>query len=194
MERHKEFAIPIERCPSCGASGSSEFRGRILKVPYFGEIMETLVSCSKCNLRHADVMCLGEHPPMRYEFLISSDRDMSVRVVRSSTGTIKVPELGVTIEPGPASQGYVSNVEGVLNRIEEVLKLAIAQADEPRKKRGQALIEKLQAIRQGKLKARLILMDPFGHSAIVDERAKKRKLKRSEILALKAGPLRLRRT
>lgn len=185
MERSREFSIPIERCPSCGSPKSSELKGKILEIPYFGEVMETLLSCSNCNLKHVDVMCLGEHPPTRYEFLISSERDLMVRVVRSSTGTIEVPELGVKVEPGPASQGYISNVEGVLNRIEEVLKLAIERASESRKKRGQALIKKLQAIRQGKLKARLILLDPFGHSAIVNERARKRRLRGDEISALK---------
>jgi len=110
-------------------------------------------------------------------------------VVKSSTGTMKVPELGVTVEPGPASEGYLSNVEGVLNRIEQAVKLAMKKARGAQRRRGEAVMRKIEAIRGGKLKARLIIMDPFGHSAIVAERVKKRELKRRELMSLKTGPI-----
>jgi zinc finger protein len=111
------------------------------------------------------------------------------RVVKSSTGTMKVPELGVTVEPGPASEGYVSNVEGVLNRIERAVKIALEEAKGPQRRRGEAVMKKIEAIRAGKLKARLIIMDPFGHSAIVAKRVRKRELKRHELTSLKTGPI-----
>jgi zinc finger protein len=189
--RPREFKLPIERCPLCGATGTFHIKGRIDDIPYFGEVMETLLTCSGCNYRHADVMCIGERIPMRYEFHISTKDDLTVRVVKSSTGTIKVPELDVTVEPGPASEGYVSNIEGVLNRIEAAVKLAIKKADARQRRRGKAVMKKLHSIRAGKLKARMIVMDPFGHSAIVDERVKKRRLKKRELASLKTGPLRL---
>lgn len=118
---------------------------------------------------------------MRYEFQITSERDLMVRVVKSSTGTIKLPELGVTVEPGPSSEGYVSNIEGVLDRVEGAIKLAVKEADAVRRRRGEAKIKKLDAIRAGKRRARLIISDPFGHSAIVDKRAKKRRLMKREL-------------
>jgi zinc finger protein len=188
MQR-REFELPLERCPSCGATGAFQIRGRIDDIPYFGEVMETLITCNNCNLRHADVMCLGERKPMRYEFKIVSEADLMARVVKSSTGTMKVPELGVTVEPGPASEGYVSNVEGVLNRIERAVKIALEEAKGPQRRRGEAVMKKIEAIRAGKLKARLIIMDPFGHSAIVAKRVRKRELKRHELTSLKTGPI-----
>jgi len=187
MQR-REFVLPIERCPSCGATKTFQIKGRIDDIPYFGEVMETLLTCSNCSLRHADVMCLGERKPMRYEFKIASEADLMTRVVKSSTGTMKVPELGVIVEPGPASEGYVSNVEGVLNRIEQAVKLAMKKAESAQRRRGESVMRKIDAIRGGKLKARLIIMDPFGHSAIVTKRVKKRGLKRRELMSLKTGP------
>lgn len=187
-----EFELPLERCPLCNVEGSFYIRGRIDDIPYFGEVMETLMKCESCKFKHADVMCLGERKPMRYEFLITSEKDLTVRVVKSSTGTIKVPELGVKVEPGPASEGYVSNIEGVLDRIEEAVKLALEGTDDVRRRRGEAILKKIDAIRAGKLKARLVVMDPFGHSAIVDGRAKKRELKQREMKSLKTGPIQLR--
>ncbi|GAH91538.1 unnamed protein product [marine sediment metagenome] len=96
--------------------------------------------------------------------------------------------LGVTVEPGPASEGYVSNVEGVLNRVEGAIKLAIKKNDATKRRRGQAKLKKLDEIRAGKRKARLIFMDPFGHSTIVNRRAKKRELTKRELALLRGGP------
>jgi len=182
--RKREFVLPIERCPVCGARDNFRVKGRIDEISYLGELMVTFANCTSCKFRHADVMCLGERPPLRYEFQITSEEDLKVRVVKSSTGTIRLPELGVTVQPGPASQGYVSNVEGVLDRVEEAIKLAIKKVDATKRRRGQAKLKKLGEVCTGKRKARLILMDPFGHSAIVDERAKKRKLTKRELASL----------
>lgn len=181
----REFTLPVERCPICGATGTFQFMGRISEIPYFGEMLSTSVNCTACKFRHADVMCFGERKPARYEFTISSDKDMMVRVVKSSTGTVRIPQLGVKIDPGPASEGYVSNVEGVLERIETALTLAMREIEQKKRARGERLLKKLQAIRDGKLKARLIILDPSGNSAIVDERAKKRGLTRRELATLK---------
>jgi zinc finger protein len=161
-------------------------RGRIDDIPYFGETMETLATCTNCKFKHADVTHLGEHEPMRHEFMITSEDDMMVRVVRSSTGTIKVPELGVTVKPGSASGGYITNIEGVLNRIEEAIRMAIKRSDKIRRRRGESKLRKLENIRLGKAKARIIVLDPFGHSAIADRRAKKRKLTEKELIRLKS--------
>ncbi len=188
--RKREFLLPIDRCPICGAKGTFRVRGRVDNIPYFGEIMETSAICTSCKFKHADVMSLGERPPTRHEFQITSEEDLKVRVVKSSTGTIKLPELGVTVEPGPASQGYVSNVEGVLDRVKEAIKLAIEKVDAPRRRRGEVKIKKLDEVYVGERRVRLILMDPFGHSTIVDKRAKKRELTKRELASLRGGPSR----
>jgi len=185
--QQREFTLPIKCCPICGAAGTFHMKGRVDNIPYFGEIMSTSLNCSACKFKHADVMCLGEHEPTHQEFVISSEADMTVRVVRSSTGIVEIPELGVTIKPGPASEGYVSNVEGVLDRIQSTLKLAIKKAEPKKRERGKNLLKKIQAIRKGRLKVKLIITDPFGNSAIVDERVKKRALNQRELKSLKIG-------
>ncbi|MBP3800305.1 MAG: hypothetical protein ILA19_04935, partial [Bacilli bacterium] len=40
-----------------------------------------------------------------------SKETLSVRVVRSQSATVTIPEIGVKVEPGPKSEGYVTNVE-----------------------------------------------------------------------------------
>ena len=53
--------------------------------------------------------------------MVDSPEDLAIRVVRSMSASLEVPELGVRIDPGPACQGFVSNVEGVLDRIEQIV-------------------------------------------------------------------------
>ncbi|MEM2874869.1 MAG: ZPR1 zinc finger domain-containing protein [Candidatus Hadarchaeales archaeon] len=178
--RRREFVLPVERCPLCGSSGSFVVRGRIDEVPYFGEIMETLALCERCGFRQADVMQTERRDPIAYEFEITSEDDMKVRVVKSSTGIIRIPELAVTVRPGPASQGYVSNVEGVLNRIKEAVETAMENADESGRREGKARLEGIEKIKRGEKRALLILMDPHGNSAIADPRARVRPMSNEE--------------
>jgi zinc finger protein len=184
--KKREFVLPAETCPICGASGTFQFIGRIDDIPYFGETMESLVSCSSCNFKHSDVTHLGQREAVRYEFRITSAEDMSVRVVRSSTGTIKMPELGVTVKPCAGSQGYITNVEGVLNRIKDVIGSAVESASPAKRRVAERKLKELGDIIDGRKNARLIIMDPFGHSAIIGERSKRRKLTKREIESLTA--------
>jgi zinc finger protein len=180
----REFELPIERCPMCGSFETCTFKGIIHEIPYFGETMESLIWCTECKFKHADVMHLGEREPSRYEYGISSPRDMMVRVVRSSTGFIRVPELGVSIRPGPRSEGFVSNIEGVLNRIEAAIETAMKKASPHQREVGERKLKKLEDIRSGKQKASLVLIDPLGHSAIIHPKAKRRRLRKDELSKL----------
>jgi zinc finger protein len=180
----REFELPVENCPVCGSAGTCKFKGMIHDIPYFGETMETLVWCEKCKFKHADVMHLLEKEPSRHEYEIASPEDMEVRVVRSSRGFVEVPELGVSIRPGPRSEGFVSNIEGILNRIKDVIKVAMRKAPESRRASAKKKLKKLEDIRRGKCRATLVIMDPTGRSAIVHPKAKRQKLTEEEISKL----------
>jgi len=40
-------------------------------------------------------------------------------VIKSGTTTIRIPEFGAKITPGPYSEGFITNVEGVLSKVED---------------------------------------------------------------------------
>ncbi len=178
--------LPIQ-CPICGKK-PIKILTHAHTIPYFRKVIEVTIICEHCGFRHSDILIAGERDPMRYELEISSERDMLIRVVRSSSGTIRIPELGVTIEPGPKSYGFVSNVEGVLNRVLDVLEmLERSETDEKKLERIRELKKKINLIKEGKEKATLIIDDPTGKSAIISEKARKRKLTKEEIKSLKYG-------
>ena len=161
-------------CPSC--SNEIEYRYQTEDIPYFSEILIVSANCSSCGYRYVDTQLLRDAEPSRYEFSVSAAEDLAVRVVRSMSGTVRIPELGVEIEPGPACDGFVTNVEGVLDRIENVVKGTLLWAEGGERENAGRLLELIARARAGTLPFTLILDDPRGNSAIVSEKAHKKPL------------------
>jgi zinc finger protein len=173
-------------CPACGAQGII-YNTATTDVPYFGDCMETLIACGACGFKHTDILILGESDPVRYSLHVNEEAALFARVVRGSSGTVRIPELGVLIEPGPISEAYVSNVEGVLARVETVLGQVTRSGTETERERATAMIERIERIRQGGEGITLILEDPFGNSAIIHPDAEKELLSAEEAGKLKTG-------
>ncbi len=94
-------------------------------------------------------------------------------VIKSSTAKIEIPELGITIEPGPSAQAYISTVEGVLYRVLEVLE---AYPMENRVKYERKKEEVMNAI-NGESRFTFILEDPYGNSLIIPKNKKNLEVK-----------------
>jgi len=158
------------------------------EIPFFGDIMY-ITACCECSFRFADTIILAQKEPVRYELLIEEPEDLYAKVVRSTSGTIKVPELGIVVEPGSISESYITNIEGVLDRIRGVLMSATRWvADDPEKyQRGLELQKMIQEAVDGKRKLTIIVEDPLGNSAIVSEKAVSCKLTPQEARMLKTG-------
>jgi zinc finger protein len=122
---------------------------------------------------------------------ITTVDDLDARVIRSSSGTIRVPELGVNIEPGFASESYISNVEGVLDRIEGVVRFATGSAKEAGNEEstriGEQILENISLARIGQFPLTIILEDPLGNSAIASEKVVRTPLADEDITNLKTG-------
>jgi zinc finger protein len=157
-------------------------------IPFFGEVMYTSTQC-KCGFRYADTFILTQRDPTRFTYKVQSANDMNVRVIRSTSGTIRIPELEIIVEPGPSSDSYISNIEGVLCRIEAVLGMVSRWDDEPAEtiQRAEDLLASLELIRNGKMEITLIIEDPLGNSAIVSEKVCKEALSSEEVDKLKTG-------
>lgn len=173
-------------CPLC--SNSIIITWQADDIPFFGEVMYTSAQC-KCGFKYADTFILTQREPARFTFKVQSIADLDVRVIRSTSGTIRIPELEINVEPGPASDSYVSNIEGVLCRIEDVLGMVSRWEDEPPEtiQRAEDLLASMELIRNGKMEITLIIEDPLGNSAIVSEKACKEPLSSEEVEKLKTG-------
>ncbi len=166
-------------CPDCGKK--AVMLNLIRDVPNFGETLFTTLSCSHCGFKLSDVMPSEFHEPKKYSLVVDSPEKMRTRIIRSSSSTIRIKELGVEIEPGPLSEGYVSNLEGLLNRIQSVLKAM------PESENAETVGEEISAAKNGKKKFTVELLDPFGNSVLLGKDVKEKKLSEKEIESLKTG-------
>ena len=85
-------------CPICDHL-PFKYNTKILHIPYFEEIVLTTLLCENCGYKYSDVLITSQDKPMEHKFIISNLDDLNVRVIRSSSGLIEIPELGVKIEP-----------------------------------------------------------------------------------------------
>jgi zinc finger protein len=146
-------------------------------IPYFPEILINSALCD-CGFRHTDTMIMGEGEPVRWRMAIAAPEDLATRVIRSSSGIIEIPELGVTVEPGPVCEGFVSNVEGVLWRVLEAVESVLSWAEIEDLERAREIERKIHLAINGSLPFTLILDDPCGNSAIIGKTAIKEQYKR----------------
>jgi zinc finger protein len=162
-------------CPTCACE--IEYIDQTENIHYFSDILIISALCPECGYRFTDTQVLAEGEPARFEFTVENTDDLSVRIVRSMTSAIEIPELGVRIDPGPACEGFVSNVEGVLNRIDQVLGSVLVRAeDETERQNALVLKEKIAVARAGEFPFTIILVDPSGNSAILSDRAVKTRM------------------
>lgn len=158
-------------CPMCHKN-TLTLREMEREIPYFGKCYIFSMDCNSCDYHLADVETENDGKPVKYTFEIESEKDLSVRVVKSSQATIKIPHL-VTITPGPISNGYVTNVEGIINRVKKVIEDQKDDEDPSVRKKAKNQLKKIQRALWGREKLTLIIEDPTGNSAIISEKAKK---------------------
>lgn len=162
-------------CPICH-NKTLTLREEERDVPYFGKCYLFSMNCSTCKYSKSDLETTEKHEPSKYTVEIDNEKDMSIRIVKSSEATVKIPHI-TTITPGPASEGYITNVEGLLNKVKEQIEVLKNDAeDEEDKKKAKNLLKKLQRVMWGREKLKIIIEDPSGNSAIISEKAVKSKL------------------
>lgn len=158
-------------CPSC--SHEIEFRYQTENIPYFSDILIISATCPQCGYRYVDTQVLASGEPSRYTLTVSTPEDLAIRIVRSMTASIEIPELGVEIDPGPACTGFITNAEGVLERIQHVVEATCRWNEGKAKEKAGELLEQIAQAREGKFPFTLILNDPSGNSAIFSYKAVK---------------------
>ena len=188
MNKDRRPFFTQTNCPQC--QNSIIITWQPDHIPFFGDVMYTCSQCD-CGFKYADTMILTQREPMRFTLKVDSPEDLNIRVIRSISGTVRIPELGIIIEPGPASESYVSNVEGILCRIEDVVRMVTLWEDEPpeSKERAHEILESLQQVRLGEFVITIIIEDPFGNSAIISDKTDIDVLTSEDVRDLKTGDI-----
>ena len=183
----EEINEMIIKCPVCFVEGKAKSIMRELGIPHFGKVLETTIQCPECGFRHSDIIALEQNDPAKYVIEINKS-NLTVRVVRSQSATVSIPEVGIKVEPGPKSEGYVTNVEGMLNRFEDAVKKALNLFDNAEsQENAKNTLKKIQDLKEGNGTATLIILDPFGQSNIVSDSAEILEIPEEELKDLKTG-------
>tara|TARA_Y100000746_G_scaffold24490_1_gene18796 strand:+ start:385 stop:996 length:612 start_codon:yes stop_codon:yes gene_type:complete len=181
-------------CPICNSENGLILNVHTSEIPYFGEHTEMTIICNECGWRNTDFIPSEGKKPSLWSLVIDNSEFMTTRVVRSSSCTVRIVELGLEVEPGDNATGYISNVEGVLNRFSDAIAMiqrsAIRDGEEGKEKveSCQELIDRISKIKNGEEPVELMLLDPNGHSQILHESATSTDLSEEEIAALATGP------
>ena len=177
----------IIKCPACGIEGVAKSIMKEIEIPHFGNVLETSIQCPSCGFKHNDIIALEQNDPAKYVLEINRN-NLSIRVVRSQSATVSIPEIGVKVEPGPKSEGYVTNVEGMLTRFEDAVKKALNLFDDVESQtNAKKTLKEIQELKKGNGTATLIILDPFGQSNIVSEKAEILEIPEEELKNLKTG-------
>jgi zinc finger protein len=179
-------------CPAC-EEGHLRIHSMLYSVPFFNELALFTMECPKCQFSHNDVFSSEQRNPRRWTLFVDEKSKLYIRVVRSGSGTVRLPEFGIDIEPGPAAESYISNVEGVLLRTRPVVESAVNFAEtEAQKIRGRELLSEIDLAIAGEFPFTLIIEDPAGVSGILPDDlslVESKELTRDEASSLKGAPL-----
>lgn len=177
-------------CPQCLKDDALTMLAMSSEIPYFGEHTQITVICESCGWKHTDFIPSDGEKPGYSSLVVDNSEKCSARVVRSSSGTIRIPQLELEVSPGGSSSGFVSNVEGVIKRFEDAVG-SILRGNADDEKIVQASIELLESLRKmksGSSHFLIELLDPRGRSQIIHNDAIVRDLMENEIQSLDIGP------
>ncbi|MGV8171322.1 MAG: ZPR1 zinc finger domain-containing protein [Candidatus Woesearchaeota archaeon] len=176
-EKEQSEVLEGEMCPFCHEK-KLMLMDMKKNIPFFGTAYIFSMDCTGCGYHKADIEAETPQEPSKYTIELTSEDDMKIRVVKSSCANVRIPHIG-DIMSGPSSNGYVTNVEGILNRMIKQLEIIRDndEEEEESRKKAKNMIKKLHRVIWGQEKQKLIIEDPTGNSAIISDKAVKEKLK-----------------
>ena len=177
-------------CPLCHSEDGLTMLTLSTEIPYFGEHTQITLICDSCGWKHTDFIPSEGLKPGAWTLALDSEDNLSARVVRSSSCTIRIPDLDLEVSPGSASSGFISNVEGVIKRFEDAIGIVLKGPDgemDDVMNRANELLEKLERVKSGDSSSKIELLDPRGRSQILHENAVSRDLTEDESATLQVG-------
>jgi zinc finger protein len=162
----------IIKCPICGKN-SMKISIYTYDMPMIGPVIFVVGKCSECGYKFVDIKTWEAKGDQKIEFKVEDEKDLNTLVLRSATATLEIPEIQAELAPGPASHGFLTTVEGVLQRFKDVLEYLCKDApDEKEKQECEKRLQALKEMLEGKRKFTVIIRDPEGYSKIASEKAK----------------------
>ena len=166
-------------CMNCREEG--ETRLLLTSIPYFRDVIIMSFQCPHCHHQSSEVQPAAEIQDRGRRFTLTvtagnahdTHRDLNRQLIKGETASLSLPDVDFTIAP-TRTRGDINTVEGVLGNIIDSL-----QIDQPNRalqdtdtySKIAALIEQLQAMKDGERSFTLVLEDHSGNSYIENPHA-----------------------
>lgn len=162
--------ITGERCPLC-LQETLTLMERSVEVPHFGLTHIFSMQCENpdCDYGMADLESDENKPAYKETVELDSEEKMGWYIVKSSHATLKIPRM-VEMTPGADAEGFITTIEGVLNRFKKILEELKQDDDKAVAKKAKNQLKKLQKVMWGQESVKLTIEDKTGNSMIIKER------------------------
>ncbi len=162
-----ELEFEAVACPVC-ESENTKITHKIMEIPHFPQLWFINLTCFDCQYKHNDFLNLDIKDPVRLVYHAQNKEDYTTKIIRAANGTISFPQIGAMIEPGPSADGFINNIEGILQDIKDKAKFLLnnSTSDEERVKISE-YIDLLDDYIKNNLPIDIVIEDPYGNSSIL---------------------------
>ena len=175
------FIVENQQCPVCfkEAATFSEYE---IEDPLAGPIAIFAIKCNECGFKNSDLEFLEEGTPAEYSIDIESKEDLDIRVIKSGACEIKIPSFRISVDSTMNSEGFISNIEGVLDRFRKQIEFLKEDSDldKTQRKKLKNILKGLDEVFRGEKKITLKLVDESGNSMILSDKAQVKPLKKKK--------------
>ena len=155
------------RCPACGREGFT-LKMFLYDMPRVGKTILVVGRCDHCGYTYKDIRLAESRGKQRIVIKVSNLKDLNRIVLKSSSASIKIPELGLEMSPGPASEGFITTIEGILLRFKDVTLVLCRDSSGKKKEICEKKLKEISDAINGEKEFTVIIEDPEGVSAVLE--------------------------
>lgn len=128
------------------------------------------MSCSSCDYYKLD-MELENKQAKKLTYILKSKKDLKNKIIKSAEATIKVPQLKITINAGPDSNGFICDLSELLNKFKKMLEEERDNTEDNKERKSiKNLLKKLWNVELGEQELKINIEDPSGNSTIIAQK------------------------
>lgn len=171
--------VENQQCPVCGAEKAT-FSEYEVEDPFAGPIAIFSIKCNGCGFKNSDLEFIEPGEPAEYSIDVESKEDLNIRVIKSGESEIRIPSFRISVDSTMGSEGFISNIEGVLQRFKQQIALLRddSELEKEQKKKLKNILKGIDEVLNGEKKVTIKLIDSSGNSAIVSDKAVVKKIKK----------------
>jgi len=168
-----------QECPVCGKKQAT-FTEYEIEDAFAGPIAIFAIKCTACGFKNSDLEFINPGEPAEYTLEVTSKADLNIRVIKSGECEIKIPTFRISVDSTMGSEGFISNVEGVIMKFKQQIELLKGdeELEKEQKKKLKNILKGLDEVLAGEKPMTLKMRDENGNSSIISDKVTVKKLRK----------------